>query len=297
MGDIISLKFYEKCLEVRWLHIVVGIIILLVVLLMFFEYLFYIIGGIFALLGLFFLYLAKNANDNKKLSDEQLKEKYHYTDKKTLGFLSVGFLVIGIVSVCICGLSLKYQTGGWHNSVAEEKIERKENLPEKKQAEIDTEPKKEQKQSFCIVEGVGKVKAYERDGLRMAVYGISEQKTIEVNPIGNLVETLKANGKYVLIDVISQNYATNKKVGVTLSDFYLIDENGRIYPAYDKAENGGEQFIGYFEDLRPGQVYGGAVVFEVPRDFDASKSKLKYKIYSFSDDKNLIIPVRVEIVQ
>ena len=287
---------------------VVGIIVLLFIVYNFWEHLFfYIIGGIFGLIGLFCFVSAKSVNDDKKLSDEQWNERYPTIDKKTN--LPFKFIVIGIVSICICGLSLKYQTESWNSNnttlIAQKKAERQKQPEQKNQQEQEKE--KEQKKSedkqdyFCIVDGVGKVKGVGQNGVGVAVYRISGQKSIKGFP-----ETFETNGKFVLLDAVVCN-ELNAQLNISSNKFTLIDENGRRYSTdlrkEEKANNLKNRFDIY-KEINPGLVDNSRMLFEVPRDCDLSKSKLEYSIGGTINSKSQIksegtvtVPVRVEIVQ
>ena len=118
---------------------IVGIIILLVILYNAWDYLFYVIGGIFGLLGLLSIWMAKDWNDEQKLSDEQWHAKY--PDKNERGGSPFFALVLSMIFLGICGLSLKYQTESWHNPtlIAQEAAEKQKKLQEEEQAKIEKE--------------------------------------------------------------------------------------------------------------------------------------------------------------
>ena len=201
------------------------------------------------------------------------------------------------------------------NSKSEKKsVQQQQEQPVKKQQE-------NRKDFFCIVEGIGKVKGTMQNDIGIAICKISEQKTIRES----MSYTMKAKGKFVVLDVVVEN---NWKYPIEFYDskFHLIDENGIDDMANDlkfmqiiDADNVADLLFIKDELLRRkldkealnhGLVQDLGIIFEVPEDYDVSKAKLKYEIsiplqfkgedlnwWRYKDDKAVITPVKVEIVQ
>ncbi len=125
---------------------IVAIIIGLIVLYNFWDYLFYIVGGIIGLVALIFLGCAKEEH-NKPNGD------------------SLTYLIIGVMC---CGLSycmFSYQVNSWHNPelIAQEQAQKEKDAAEKAQAEAERKAREEAEKIQKNIERANQLNGYEKE--------------------------------------------------------------------------------------------------------------------------------------
>lgn len=101
--------------------VVVGLIILFI----FWDELFYAIGGILGLGVLFCLLAAYGSHSESKLSDEEWKDKY--PDQERHPDTSKHYIIAALIFGALSYLAIDYQTSTWHNStlIAQEEAAKK----------------------------------------------------------------------------------------------------------------------------------------------------------------------------